>query len=215
MDLAEIRKKARLRDTVETSFEDGHEAFQSGAAGVANVDHEEVLESFWEASTGLPVTTEEDYVRTLDTRTTCSEEDALQWLTFYLGSEEYALDLSAVLELIRPRQLTELPRVPDYVLGIVTLRGLVVPVIDLCKRLQLIAADDDSQQRIIVCSSAEQHIGLLVDRVTQVVRIMPEQVEASPLLPEARAKEFVAGVGRLQERMLILLNPEKIMEIDK
>jgi purine-binding chemotaxis protein CheW len=116
--------------------------------------------------------------------------------------------------LIRPRHLTELPQVPDYLLGIVSLRGVIVPVIDLRRRLSLAAAGDDSQQRVIVCTVAEQRIGLLVDKVGQVARINSDLLESPPLMLNAPAGDFVAGVGRLQGRMLILLDAEKVMAIE-
>jgi len=137
----------------------------------------------------------------------------VRWLTFMLGQEEYALSLEVVLELIKPRTFTELPGVPEYVRGILSLRGEVVPVIDLRIRLNLGAGSDDGNRRIIICEGKEQSIGLLVDRIIQVVNIPNDAIEPAPLILNDREKNFVSGVCRYQERMLILLNPDEVLKV--
>lgn len=214
MDLAEIRKKARLQDASDEGVERESSLPQPANIEIGEVTHGETLENFWQATDALAVTTEEEYAQGLIRHDQEGEENAVQWLTFSLGDEEYVLELSAVLELIKPRHLTELPQVPEYLLGIVSLRGVIVPIIDLGRRLLLASNVDPGQQRVIVCVFGEQRVGLLVDRVTQVVRMNPERVEAPPLLPDAPEKDFVAGVGRIEGRMLILLNLEKLMNIE-
>jgi purine-binding chemotaxis protein CheW len=212
MDLAEIRKKARLQNAATEADEQ-----QSRLPAPLALDEGSpvaTLESFWNCETGLTTASEEEYAQNLLLQKSGCEEQTVQWLTFFMGREEYALELSIVLELIRPRHLTELPQVPDYLLGIVSLRGVIVPVIDLRRRLSLAAAGDDSQQRVIVCTVAEQRIGLLVDKVGQVARINSDLLESPPLMLNAPAGDFVAGVGRLQGRMLILLDAEKVMAIE-
>jgi len=144
MDLAEIRKKARLQngsDNIDVS--EGN--LQPAIVDVEQVTPQEALESFWGSDASLSITTEEDYAKNLLSHELESEENVVQWLTFFLGQEEYALELSAVLELIKPRHLTDLPQVPDYLLGIVSLRGVIVPVIDLGRRLHLEPCSDASQ----------------------------------------------------------------------
>ncbi len=141
------------------------------------------------------------------------EIETVQWLTFLLGDEEYALSLDVVLELIKPRIYTELPSVPGYVRGILSLRGEVVPVIDLRTRLSLGAGEEGGYQRVIVCAGSVQSIGLLVDRITQVVRMPKDAIEPAPLVVKENHQNFVAGVGRYQKRMLILLNPDEVLKI--
>ncbi|HKJ05081.1 MAG TPA: chemotaxis protein CheW [Geopsychrobacteraceae bacterium] len=166
-----------------------------------------------DSDAGFVGATEEEYAQDLQAHDIDSEGGAVQWLTFFLNDEEYALGLSDVVELVRPRHLTELPQVPDYLLGIVSLRGVIVPVIDLSLRLKLPCSDDVSQQRIIVCAMGDQQIGLQVDRVAQVVKVRRDQVEPPPMVLDANAGDFVAGVGRINGRMLVLLDPEKVMDI--
>lgn len=213
MDLAEIRKKARLQNAPEEATLPDSRLPQTASAEVEIVP-EESLDNFWDSDAGLAVTTEEEYAQgLLDHEIEC-DSNMVQWLTFCLGAEDYALELSSVLELIRPRHLTELPQVPNYLLGIVSLRGVIVPVIDLGRRLHLENESDLSQQRVIVCASGEQQIGLLVDRVTQVVRINRTTVEAPPLVLNGIDNDFISGVGRIKGRMMMLLNPDKVMDIE-
>lgn len=214
MDLAEIRKKARLQNTSEDTEPQDSCLPQPATIDVEEVSSNVCLDEIWGAGNSQGITTEEDYVRDLRGHEVESEANAVQWLTFFLSGEEYALELTSVQELIRPRHLTELPQVPDYLLGIVSLRGVIVPVVDLGRRLQLNPVVDDGQQRVIVCSFDDQCIGLLVDKVNQVVRINSNQVEAPPLIPDAPAEGFIGGVGRIQGRMLILLQPEKVLDIE-
>lgn len=214
MDLAEIRKKARLQNPPTETVEKKSQLPQTEPVEVDDLSPEAHLESLWNVETGLTIATEEEYAQNLLIEKVAGEENTVQWLTFFLGKEEYALELSSVLELIRPRHLTELPQVPDYLLGIVSLRGVIVPIIDLVRRLSLETHTNDGQQRVIVCACGDQRVGFLVDKVAQVARINSEQVEPPPLVLDAPADEFVAGVGRIQGRMLILLDPEKVMAIE-
>lgn len=213
MDLAEIRKKARLQNASEDTDVPEGNLLQPATVEVGGSSHAGALDNFWDSEAGLAVATEEDYAKDLLRHEIECEDNVVQWLTFFLGKEEYALELSDVLELIRPRHLTDLPQVPDYLLGIVSLRGVIVPVIDLGRRLHLEQCSDASQQRVVVCAFGEQRIGLLVDRVTQVVRINRDQVEPPPLVPDVPDHDFVAGVGRIKDRMLILLNQDKVLDI--
>ena len=161
---------------------------------------------------GLEIATEEDYIQGLSDRERERQAESVQWLTFALGDEEYALSLDVVLELIKPRSYTILPHAPDYVCGILSLRGVVLPVIDLMQRLQLGRSSESSLQRIVVCEGEEQPVGLLVDRVTQVIRIPKKAIEQAPLSLKGRGS-FVSGLGRYQGRMLILLNPDEVLQI--
>jgi len=210
MDLAEIRKKARQQNAeTEKSAQDGETAnhlpaqFEQGEADLG-------LQQFFP---GCQFASEEEYTQGLSGSEQNSETDLVPWLTFLLGQEEYALQLDVIRELIKPRTFTELPKVPDFVCGILSLRGEVVPIIDLGQRLKLGRTDSDSQQRIIICEGEEQAVGLLVDRIVQVVRIAKDAIEPAPLILSEQEKDIVAGVGRIQERMVILLNPKEILHI--
>lgn len=141
--------------------------------------------------------------------------DMVQWVGFFLGEEEYALDIQVVSELIKPRSLTALPRVPAHLCGIMTLRGEVVPVLDLKRRLGITAKSQSHSdaQRIVVCETPEQRVGLLVDRVSQVLSLPRDAIEKPTLAGDEPLTAFIQGIGRKQGQMLILLRPEKALEI--
>ncbi len=223
MDLVEIRKKAQQRSVQrpkQAQQEPNQPAELPGGLN-AELDPEFVLptEQLEEKAAlqqffpNLELATEEDYIQGISGQDKSAAVETVQWLTFMLGSEEYALSLEVILELIKPRSYTDLPKAPVYVKGILSLRGEVVPVIDLRLRLKLDPADASGYQRIIVCEGKEQSIGILVDRITQVVRVPKESIEPAPLVLSEVEKDYVGGVGRFQGRMLIQLNPDEVLKI--
>jgi len=206
MDLADIRKKARVQ-----SGEVVKQELHSGTDQIPEVSA--VKEEVW--SDLEQFATEEEYTQGLLEQEEQDGVEQVRWLGFYLGQEEYALELDVVAELIKPRSLTELPQVPGYLLGIISLRGEVIPVIDLKKRLGL-KSDPDAEvglQRIVVCDGKEQRIGLLVDRVSQIVKISIQEIEHPQLVGDDPAAAYIQGVGRIQDRMLIQLRQEKALAI--
>lgn len=139
---------------------------------------------------------------------------ARRWLAFSLGSEDYALDISVIREILKPREITEIPRVPDFLLGIISLRGNIIPVFDLKRRLGLGVATIDPDSRIIVCQEGDRLAGLLIDRITQVTSIQEERIEPPPAIFSGRDRAMLDGVGRVQENVLILLNIANVLTID-
>lgn len=217
MDLADIRKKAR----VQTQLPDQREELKAGETASIDSDLPVPLSKAGDDPVGAQIgdeqfATEEEYTQGLSGDEEREKADQVQWLGFYLGREEYALDLEIVSELIKPRALTELPQVPPYICGIISLRGEVVPVIDIKLRLGLKPSDhcDIDLQRIIVCEGSEQYVGLLVDRISQVVRIPRDEIEHPQLVGDEPAAVYIQGIGRKQDRMLIQLRAEKALEIE-
>jgi len=138
-------------------------------------------------------------------------ETLRQWLTFFLGGEEYAINIEIVNEIIKPREITDIPGVPDFVLGIISLRGIIVPVYDLACRLGLGRVDEQQPNRIIICQGEDRPVGLLVDHIRQVVRLSEAGIESPSAVLASPEREFIAGVGRFQGRMLILLQLKNIL----
>ncbi len=132
----------------------------------------------------------------------------LELLAFRLGEEEYAVAVEQVKEVLKNRELTPVPNASDYVRGVMALRGRVLPVIDLCMRLGLPSVVKDEKSRIVVVSAGEEDAGILVDRVTGVVRIAPDSVRPAPETIE-RGAEFLKGIARRGDRLYILLDVEK------
>ncbi|MBW2689867.1 MAG: purine-binding chemotaxis protein CheW [Deltaproteobacteria bacterium] len=137
-----------------------------------------------------------------------------QYLAFHLSDEEYALDIRQINEIIKVREFTDIPRAPEFVLGIISLRGVIVPVFDLRQRLNLGSSELMSTSRIVVCLLDEVTVGLMVDSINQVVDLSDEDVEPPPGVLSGLDREMVAGIGRYQGRMIILLNLPRVLDIE-
>ena len=137
-----------------------------------------------------------------------------RWLAFSLGREDYAIDISMIREILKPREITEIPRVPEFLLGIISLRGNIIPIFDLKRRLGLGVATIDQDSRIIVCQEGDRLAGLLIDRITQVTSIQEEEIEPPPAIFSGRDRALLDGVGRVQGNVLILLNVTNVLTID-
>ncbi|MDF1524673.1 MAG: chemotaxis protein CheW [bacterium] len=142
------------------------------------------------------------------------EEEQLQLLTFKLGGEEYALNIMDIKEIIRPKEATEVPRTPDFILGIFSLRGTIIPVFDVSLRLGLPRGERGSQNRIVVVKSRENFFGLYVDSVVQVLDIPLSKIEPPPEILGGVEGEFLRGIGRIDDRLIILLNLEIVLRLD-
>lgn len=142
-----------------------------------------------------------------------SEGGALvQWVTFRLGEEEYAVDVAQVQEIVRLVSITPVPRSPDHVEGVINLRGRIVPVVDLALRLGLPKRERTSASRIVITQVGDRTVGMLVDAVSEVLRLPASQIEAAPdLLKASLSHDFFTGVGKLEERLLILLDLPRVL----
>jgi len=136
----------------------------------------------------------------------------LELLSFRLGAEEYAIMVEDVREVLKVFQLTRVPNAPEYVQGVMSLRGTVLPVIDLGMRLGMAPASRDEKARIIVVSTEDGDTGLWVDRVTGVFRIRPDEEKPVPEHIEKGA-EYLRGIARKNEKLYILLDLEKAVGI--
>jgi purine-binding chemotaxis protein CheW len=137
-----------------------------------------------------------------------TDKQEIDLLSFRLAGEAYALPVNDVREVLKIRLLTPVPNAPAYILGVTALRGAVLPVIDLCVRFGLAAGTRDAKSRIIVVSSKEEEVGLVVDRVTEVLRIAPDEIKPTPENIEQGAA-FLRGIVRREEKLHILLDLEK------
>ncbi|HJZ83601.1 MAG TPA: chemotaxis protein CheW [Polyangia bacterium] len=135
-------------------------------------------------------------------------------LSFRLAGEDYALDIIRIREIIKPAPLTEVPRAPAFVPGIISVRGTIVPVIDLRLRLRLHAPPPGKPARILIVSKDDDPYGLLVDEVRQVERLAHQDVEAPPAVIGGLEAEFIAGIGRAENKLLILLNLDAVLTFE-
>ena len=140
-------------------------------------------------------------------------EASLELLCFRVATEDYAISIMDIKEIIKPREVTEVPRVPPFVRGILSLRGIIIPVFDMRLRLGLPAGERTGRERVVVVKRQGGFCGVLVDQVVQVVRIAEAKLEAPPVVLEGIDREFIRGIGRVAGRMLILLDMEKVLDI--
>jgi len=143
------------------------------------------------------------------------EEEQLQLLTFQLGGEEYALNIMDIKEIIRPKEATEVPKTADYIMGIFSLRGTIIPVFDVSLRLGLPQGERGPQNRIVVVKSQEHFFGLHVDNVVQVLDIPLSKIEPPPEILGGVEGEFLRGIGKIDDRLIILLNLGRILKMDE
>jgi len=137
-------------------------------------------------------------------------KELLQLVGFHVGGEEFGIDILRVQEIIRAQQLTRVPNSPDCMEGVMNLRGKIIPVIALRKRFGLEEAPPDKQNRIVVVEIQGTVLGFIVDAVSEVLRIPADTVEPPPRLGLVE-REYVSGVGKLGDRLLILLDAERLM----
>lgn len=138
-------------------------------------------------------------------------KEILQLVTFRLGKEEYSIDILRVQEIIRHMELTRVPKAPDFVDGVINLRGRVIPVLDLRKRFGLPVSEKTDETRIIVVDISDKTVGFKVDAVSEVLRLAADKVEPPPSLVAGIDSEYIKGVGKMEGRLIILLDVSKIL----
>ena len=136
--------------------------------------------------------------------------EQLQFVTFEVASEEFAVDILSVHEINRMIELTRVPQSPPEVEGVINLRGKIIPVLDLRRRFNMPSAERDNHNRIIVVEVHGRVIGFIVDKVHEVLRINPSIVEPPPAMVGSIESDFISGVGKLEDRLLILLDLERL-----
>lgn len=134
-----------------------------------------------------------------------------QLVTFTLGSEEFGVNIMLVQEIIRIPPITRVPKAPSYVEGVINLRGNVIPVVSLRNRFGMDRVEETDLSRIIVLQVQAKVFGIRVDGVTEVLRLDSEAIEPPPPVALGMDSQFIRGVGKIGERLLILLELEHIM----
>ncbi|MDR1685160.1 MAG: chemotaxis protein CheW [Desulfovibrio sp.] len=139
------------------------------------------------------------------------DDELLQLVTFSIGEEEFGVDILKVQEIIRTMEITKVPRAEAFVEGVINLRGKVIPIIDLRRRFGLDSKVHDKHTRIIVIEINNMIVGFVVDSVSEVLRIPAGTVEPPPPVVAGVDSEYISGVGKLQDRLLILLDLDKLL----
>jgi len=134
-----------------------------------------------------------------------------QLVVFDLGNEHFGVEIVSVDSIIKMQEITRMPQTPDFVEGITNLRGEVLPVIDLRKRLNVTPKEADSETRIIVINLDNNKISMIVDSVTEVLTINEEAIEPTPAIVSTISAQFITGIAKVEDRLIILLDLVKVL----
>lgn len=138
-----------------------------------------------------------------------------QLVVFRLHNEEFGVEITEVREIVKPRHITRLPHVADYIEGVTNLRGEVIPVICLRKRFGLEPQEETQDTRIMMLEVKDSMVGFIVDAVTETLRLPEDAIEPPPSNIAGLRSDYLAGVGKLEDRLLILLEVDKILSSDE
>lgn len=134
-----------------------------------------------------------------------------QLVTFSNGTEEFGVDIMKVQEIIRIPPITRVPKAPEYIEGVINLRGNIIPVVNLRVRFGMMAGEETDLSRIIVLQVNSKVFGIRVDGVAEVLRLDNDAIEPPPPVALGMDSSFIRGIGKVGERMLILLNLDQLM----
>lgn len=136
----------------------------------------------------------------------------IQVVSFKLGSEEYGVDIAQVQEINRMVAITHVPRAPQFMEGVINLRGQLIPIIDLRTRFGMPRAEHTKNTRIVVTEIGAKRVGMVVDSVSEVLRIPVEQIEDAPeMISGGVDTEYIRGVGKIEDRLIIMLDLARII----
>jgi purine-binding chemotaxis protein CheW len=134
--------------------------------------------------------------------------------TFFLGREEYGVDVRLVQEIIRVSEITQVPRAPGFIKGVINLRGRIIPVVDLRRKLNLGEVELTKHSRIVVVKVRDRLVGLLVDGASQVLKVAVSTIEQAPEEVVEIDANYIRGVAKLQTRLIILMDLQKILAME-
>jgi purine-binding chemotaxis protein CheW len=138
----------------------------------------------------------------------------IQMVVFNIGKELYGVGIDAVHEIVKVPDITEVPDAPAFLEGVINLRGKIVPVVDLRKRMRLDGRERTKSSRVLITENDKRLVGLLVDAVSEVLKLAPESVEAPPEMITSIGVEYITGVAKVEGRLIILLNLKKVMSVE-
>jgi purine-binding chemotaxis protein CheW len=144
-----------------------------------------------------------------------AEDDVLQWVTFQLERETYGINVMQVQEVLRYTEIAPVPGSPEYVLGIINLRGNVVTVIDTRSRFGLPMGEVTDNSRIVIIEAEKQVIGIMVDSVAEVVYLRNSEIDNAPNVGTEESAKFIQGVSNREGHLLILVDLDKLLSDDE
>lgn len=140
--------------------------------------------------------------------------ETVKVVSFGLGTEEYGVDIGQVQEIIRMVEITHVPRAPRFMEGVINLRGQLVPIIDLRTRFGMPRLDATKSTRIVVTEIGSKRVGIVVDSVSEVLNIPIENVEDAPEMIAGVGTEYIQGVGKVGDRLIIMLDLTMVITAD-
>lgn len=147
-----------------------------------------------------------------------TENAPVQYLTFTLGDEVFAMDIRTVREIIQHAAMTVVPLMPNFVRGVINLRGAVVPVIDLQSRFGRATTVVGKKTCIVIFDASSEgekvELGLMVDSVSEVIDILPAQIEPPPHFGTSIQRDFIRGMGKVDGEFIVILEPERALNVD-
>ena len=138
-----------------------------------------------------------------------------QIVRFTVSRESFGVDIGMVQEIVTVPEITRVPDTPDFIEGIINLRGKIVSVIDLRKKLKLDGAVRDKKNRILVTELDGRIVGLIVDEVSEVLRLNPANVENPPDMVNSAGAEYITGIGKLEDRIILLLDLGRVLNAEE
>ena len=151
-----------------------------------------------------------------ESRATATAAELLdQLISFSMGNEDYGVDIQTVKEVIRFREITSLPKAPVFVKGVINLRGDIIPIIDLRERFGMEQKEYTDMTRVIVVEVDGRSIGTVVDSVSHVIRIEEGEIEPPPPCVGKISEEYIRGVGKVDEKLVVLLNIDRILTAEE
>ncbi|MCM8536505.1 MAG: chemotaxis protein CheW [Lentisphaeraceae bacterium] len=138
-----------------------------------------------------------------------------KYLTFHIGSEEYAIEIKYVTEIIGMLKVTEVPQTPVYIKGVINLRGKVIPVMDIRLRFGMESREYDERTCVIVVHINENTVGLVVDTVSEVLDIPHSSIEASGQLSNSTDNNFISGMGKVEDRIKMVVDVDALLFRDR
>lgn len=139
------------------------------------------------------------------------DDQLLRWVTFQLDGETYGVNVTQVREVLRVTEIAPVPGAPDYVMGIINLRGNVVTVVDTRKRFGLMSTEPTDSSRIVIIEVGGQEIGMMVDSVAEVVDLPVSSIESAPNIGNDDSSRFIQGVTSIEGKLLILVDVIKFL----
>jgi len=210
MNIAEIRKKSKKKKEQNKALVDEQSEVmsQENTEIIPLSSKQEVAEYKEEKREEIEFIDEENLYRKYSVKDT---KELTEFLCFKLGEEEYAIDVGFVKEIIKNRPITEVPKTLDFILGVISIRGDIMPVFDIKKLLDISSSIDSITSKIVIIEFGGERLSLVVDAITQIARISVKDITPAPMNISGAKQEFIKGVTLLNDRMIRMLDIEKIL----